>query len=58
VPTGAAYAQTASANMAMMASGASGQTDLFDDDNAVLDDDFLNDGMLERCFGVDVSRLI
>jgi len=29
--------------MAMMASGTSGNSNLFDDDNAVLDDDFLND---------------
>jgi hypothetical protein len=30
--------------MAMMASGTSGNSNLFDDDNNVLDDDFLNDG--------------
>jgi hypothetical protein len=30
--------------MAMMASGTAGNPNLFDDDHAVLDDDFLNDG--------------
>lgn len=34
--------------MAMMASGPSGNPNLFDDDNAVLDDDFLNDGTVDR----------
>ena len=30
--------------MAMMASGTSGNPNVFDEDHAVLDDDFLNDG--------------
>ena len=40
------HAHTLHTNMAMMASGVAGQheSSLFDDDNAVLDDDFLNDG--------------
>ncbi len=40
--------------MAMMASGTSG--DFYDDDNAVLDDDFLNDGSTV-CVHARLARL-